>query len=49
MCDFAAGAEAARQPLVGRVLTVERVRRLNAKDYSYQMLHDNQAKRMWRD
>ena len=33
MCDFAADAEAARQLLVGRVLTVERVRQLNAKDY----------------
>jgi hypothetical protein len=31
MCDFAADAEAARQLLVGRVLTVERVRQLNAK------------------
>src|SRR3989475_8562337 len=41
MCDFAADAEAARQLLVGRVLTVERVRQLNAKDYFYQMLKDN--------
>ena len=41
MCDFAADAEAARQVLVGRVLTVERVRQLNAKDYFYQMLKDN--------
>ena len=41
MCDFAADSEAARQLLVGRVLTVERVRELNAKDYFYQMLKDN--------
>ncbi|MBZ5699292.1 MAG: amidohydrolase [Acidobacteriia bacterium] len=41
MCDFAADSEAARQLLVGRVLTVERVRQLNAKDYFYQMLKDN--------
>ena len=41
MCDFAGDAEAARQLLVGRVLTVERVRQLNAKDYFYQMLKDN--------
>ncbi len=41
MCDFAADAEAAPQLLVGRVLTVERVRQLNAKDYFYQMLKDN--------
>jgi hypothetical protein len=41
MCDFAADAEAARQLLVGRVLTVERVRQLNANDYFYQMLKDN--------
>src|ERR1035437_2954711 len=41
MCDFAADAEAARQLLVGRVLTVERVRELNAKDYFYQMLKEN--------
>jgi hypothetical protein len=41
MCDFAADADAARQLLVGRVLTVERVRQLNAKDYFYQMLKDN--------
>ncbi len=41
MCDFAHDAEAARQLLVGRVLTVERVRQLNAKDYFYQMLKDN--------
>ena len=30
MCDFAADAEAAEQLLVGRVLTVKRVRELNA-------------------
>ena len=41
MCDFAADADAAQQLLVGRVLTVERVRQLNAKDYFYQMLKDN--------
>src|SRR2546426_9722517 len=41
MCDFAADAEAAEQLLVGRVLTVKRVRQLNAKDYFYQMLKDN--------
>lgn len=40
MCDFA-DSEAAQQLLVGRVLTVERVRQLNAKDYFYQMLKDN--------
>ena len=40
MCDFA-DSDAARQLLVGRVLTVERVRQLNAKDYFYQMLKDN--------
>jgi len=49
MCDFAADAEAAGQLLVGRVLTVERVRQLNAKDYFYQMLSDNPAKLMWLD
>ncbi|HXX00121.1 MAG TPA: hypothetical protein VEJ00_02825 [Candidatus Acidoferrales bacterium] len=50
MCDFAADAEAARQLLVGRrVLTVERARQLNAKDYFYQMLQDNPAKLMWLD
>jgi Family of unknown function (DUF6282) len=41
MCDFAHDAESVRQLLVGRVLTVERVRQLNAKDYFYQMLKDN--------
>ncbi len=41
MCDFAADAAAAEQLLVGRVLTVKRVRELNAKDYFYQMLKDN--------
>src|SRR3970040_1872262 len=40
MCDFA-DSETARQLLGGRVLTVERVRQLNAKDYVYQMLKDN--------
>ena len=34
MCDFAADANAAEKLLVGRVLTVERVRQLNAKDSS---------------
>ncbi len=41
MCDFAADADAAEQLLVGRVLTVKRVKELNAKDYFYQMLKDN--------
>ena len=41
MCDFAADAEAAAQLMVGRTLSVERVRQLNAKDYFYQMLKDN--------
>jgi len=41
MCDFAADAAAAEQLMVGRTLTVERVRQLNAKDYFYQMLKDN--------
>lgn len=40
MCDFAADAEAAGI-LVGRTLTLERVRQLNAKDYFYEMLKDN--------
>src|SRR5437899_10977296 len=40
MCDFAADADAARQLLVGRVLTVERVWQLNAKDYFYYMLNE---------
>src|SRR6266545_5388753 len=34
-------AEAASQIMVGRTLTLERVRELNAKDYFYQMLKDN--------
>jgi hypothetical protein len=38
---FAADAAAAEQLMVGRTLTVERVRQLNAKDYFYQMLKDN--------
>jgi len=38
MCDFADDPEQVRRLLVGRVLTVERVRQLNAKDYFYQML-----------
>jgi hypothetical protein len=41
MCDFAHDPEAVKNLLVGRVLTVERVRQLNAKDYFYQMLKDN--------
>ena len=41
MCDFADNPETARQLMVGRILTVERVRQLNAKDYFYQMLKDN--------
>jgi hypothetical protein len=41
MCDFAADAEAAGVLMVGRTLSVERVRQLNAKDYFYQMLKDN--------
>ena len=41
MCDFAADAAAAEQHMVGRTLSVERVRQLNAKDYFYQMLKDN--------
>src|SRR3972149_10798400 len=41
MCDFAADAAAAEQLMVGRTLTLERVRQLNAKDYFYQMLKDN--------
>ena len=35
MCDFAADADAAQQLLVGRVLTVKRVKELNAKDYAH--------------
>jgi hypothetical protein len=41
MCDFADYPEQIRKLLVGRVLTVERVRQLNAKDYFYQTLKDN--------
>src|SRR3989337_1693993 len=40
MCDCA-DSDAARALMVGRILTVERVRQLNAKDYFYQMLKDN--------
>lgn len=40
MCDVVAEAGHAGL-LVGRILTVERVRELNAKDYFYQMLKDN--------
>ena len=42
MCDFADDPKQVRKLLVGRVLTVERVRQLNAKDYFYQMLKDIQ-------
>jgi hypothetical protein len=41
MCGFAADAAAAEQLMVGRTLSVARVRELNAKDYFYQMLKDN--------
>lgn len=43
MCDLpsTAGPGAQNDTLVGRILTVERVRELNAKDYFYQMLKDN--------
>src|SRR5436190_7676669 len=41
MCDFAADATAAESLMVGRTLSVERVKQLNAKDYFYQMLKDN--------
>jgi hypothetical protein len=41
MCDFADDPEKVRDLLVGRVLTLGRVRQLNAKDYFYQMLKDN--------
>lgn len=40
MCDSHASLET-QQPMVGRTLSVERVRQLNAKDYFYQMLKDN--------
>src|ERR687886_2211388 len=40
MCDVV-GEAGHGHALVGRVLTVERVRELNAKDYFYQMLKDN--------
>jgi len=41
VCDFFMDAEAAEQIMVGRTLTLERVKQLNAKDYFYQMLKDN--------
>jgi hypothetical protein len=41
MCDFARDPEGVRQLLVGRVLTLGRVRELNAKDYFCQVLKDN--------
>jgi hypothetical protein len=51
MCDFAHDPEEVRQLWVGRVLTLGRVRELNAKNYFYQktMLVDNPAKLMWLD
>ena len=58
MSDFADDPEQVRDLLVGRVLTLGRVRQLNAKDYFYQtlknnpemtMLVDNPAKLMWLD
>jgi hypothetical protein len=49
VCDFAADADAAEQLLVGRVLTVKRVRELNAKDYFYQMLKSKKgSSHLWR-
>lgn len=33
MCDFAADAKAAEELMVGRTVTVARVRELNAKDF----------------
>src|ERR1051326_613488 len=44
MCDFAADTAAAESLMVGRTLSVERVKQLNAKDYFYQMLKDNPEK-----
>src|SRR5215469_1801489 len=41
MSDFFHDPEEVRNLLVGRVLTLKRVRELNAKDYFYQMLKDN--------
>ena len=41
MCDFAADAGATEKAMVGRTLSLERVKELNAKDYFYQMLKDN--------
>ena len=41
MCDFAAEAKTLEKIMVGRTLTLERVRELTAKDYFYQMLKDN--------
>ena len=58
MCDFVDDPEKVRDLLVGRVLTLGRVRQLNAKGYFYQMLKDNSemtmlvdnpAKLMWLD
>ena len=55
MCDFAADAAAAEQLLVGRVLTVKRVRELNAKAFGMKqsevatMLQENPAKLMYLD
>ena len=41
MCDSAADAKALEKIMVGRTLTLDRVKELNAKDYFYQMLKDN--------
>lgn len=58
MCDFVDDPEKVRDLLVGRVLTLGRVRQLSAKGYFYQMLKDNSemamlvdnpAKLMWLD
>ena len=49
MCDFAPDAAAAAELTVGRTLSAERVRQLNAKDSFYQMLKDNPARLPWLD
>ena len=41
MCDSTADAEAMEKTMVGRTLTLERVKELNAKDYFYHLLKDN--------
>ena len=38
MCDFAADAKAAEELMVGRTLSVARVRELNAKDYLQKLM-----------